>query len=93
MSDARDETTGDGCHLAVAVKIALALLYLLLVQQAHLAPLAVGKAVDDGTSKIIARHIIDGSTEVGAKGCKQNYKKDVKITCCCVISRGRHHKL
>ena len=64
MSDARDKTAGkSGCN-AVIVEVTLALLHLLLVEQAELSPFAVGKLIDDRPADVEGNEIVDAGTQV-----------------------------
>ena len=80
MSDARDETTCYCCHLTMIIKIFLALLHLLLIEKTHLTPFAISKAVDDRTTEILTREIVDCSTTISTDSGKQYHEPYIKTS-------------
>ena len=93
MTNAGNKSACDGCYHAVVIEILLALLYFLLVQQAHLSPLRIGKSVDDGTTEVVAGNIVDGGSAVGSDGGSQNDHPHVQVSACSEIGCRWHHKL
>ena len=69
------------------VEVAFRLLHLLLVQQTHLAPLAVGKLIDNGTAHVERHEIVDGCTEVSSDGGKENDQPHVELSAGGMIGR------
>ena len=47
-------------------------LYLLLVDEAHMAETAIGKLVDNGSAYPLSQEVVDDSTQVGTDGCTYN---------------------
>ena len=80
-----DQVTDDGNKSAsqcggytVIVKIFLTLLDLLLVQQAHLSPFAVGELIDNRSADIKGYKIVDTGTDVSSQCCIKNDEKNVQ---------------
>ena len=80
MSDARDETACYGRNLTMIIEILLALLHLLLIKKAHLTPFAICKAVDDRTTEILARKIVDRSATICTDSGKQYHEPYIKTS-------------
>ena len=68
-----------GCN-TVIVEVFFTLLYLLLIQQAHLAPLAVGELIDHRATHIQSHEIVDAGTDIGTEGGKENDQEHVERT-------------
>ena len=80
MAYARNEPSRQCGHDAVVVEVALAPFHLFLVQQTHLAPLAVGKAVDDGTPYVVGHQVVDRGAQVGTDGGKEYDEPHVQLS-------------
>ena len=80
VTNARNETTCYGCNLTMIIEILLALLHLLLIKKAHLAPFAICKAVDDRTTEILAREIVDCCTTISTDSGKQYHEPYIKTS-------------
>jgi len=93
VADAGDETAGEGGGNTVVVEVTLGTLYLLLVEEAHLTPAAVGKLVDDGTADIKGYDIIDGGTDGGTNGGKEYDEEDVEVAGGGMIGCGGYDEL
>ena len=93
MADDGHETTCQrGCD-AVLVEVALALLHLLLIEQAEMSPAAIGKAIDDGSAEIASGKVVDGGSAVGSDGGSQNDHPHVQVSASGEIGSRWHHKL
>ena len=88
MADTWDEASGECGDDAVVVEITLGLLDLLLVQQTHLAPLAIRELIDDRTADVERNKVIDGGTNVGTNGGEEDDQPHVELSAGSMISRG-----
>ena len=93
MADDGHEASGQCGHDAVAVEVALALLHFLLVEQAEVAPAAVGKAVDDGAAQIAACKVVDGGSAVGTERGGQDDEPHVEMATGSEVGGWRHDEL
>lgn len=93
LPDARNESAGDGGHKAMVVEVALALLYLLLVEQAKVAQAAVGEPIDDRTPEKISGSIVDGCSRNGPERGKQHNEENVQAACGGIVGSRRHDNL
>ena len=92
MTDARNETACYCCHLTMIIEILLALFHFLLIEKAHLTPLAISKTVDDRTTEILARKIVDCCTTVSTDSGKQYHKPYIKISTSSMIGCRRYYE-
>lgn len=91
MANTWDESSGDCCRYTMTVEVSLGFLYLLLIQEAELAPFAVGKLIYYWTAEEISGEVVDGGTAVGTDGSHQNHHQDIHLSVGGVIcSRGYH---
>ena len=65
----------------MVIEVFLAFLHFLLVEQAHLSPLAVGETVYYGTAEIVAGEIVDCCSCVSTKSGEQYYERDIEVAC------------
>ena len=92
VANARNETARECGDDAVFVEVTFRLLDLLLIEQTHLAPLAVGELIDDGTADVESHEIVDGGTEVGTDGGKEDDQPHVQLSAGGMISRWGYYK-
>ena len=74
----------------MVVEVFLAFFNLLLVQQAEMSQLAVGKAVYNGAAEVIGRSVVGRRTEYSPYGCDNHNEYDIQLAGCCTIG-GRGH--
>ena len=93
VTDARNESSCQGGHDTVVVEVTLRLLYLLLVQQTHLAPLAVGKLIDNRSPNIKGYEVVDRRSEVCSDGGKENDQPHIEFSAGSVLGGRGDDKL
>ena len=93
VTDAGNESAGDGGHHTMVVKIFLAFLHLALAEHAEMAEFAVGKLIDDGTAEIVACQIVDGGSGHGTKSGEENHKPDVDVAGGGMVGSGSYNEL
>lgn len=94
LAHGRDEPADEGGNGTVLVEEFFGMLYLGLVDEAHVSESAIGELVDNGTAEPLGKEIVDECSYIGSKGGKEYDQIDVQASVTSggfPCGRGNHH--